>query len=109
MVGGSVNKNGSLIARAEQVGSDTALARIVRMVEQAQGSKPPIARLADNISAVFVPAAILIALTAAVIWLIAGEQFPLQDEDKFRPLNNMAIYSVLLVVPVYLIIFFSFG
>lgn len=75
VVGGSVNLNGSFIYVSERVGDDTILAGMIRMVEQAQGSKAPIARLADRISGVFVPSVAAIALLSAIIWLIAGESF----------------------------------
>ncbi|MFZ5860811.1 MAG: heavy metal translocating P-type ATPase [Spirochaetota bacterium] len=69
---GTINLNGSLVMIAEKVGEDTALARIIRLVEEAQSSKAPIARLADQVSAVFVPVVMGIALIAAFGWLIAG-------------------------------------
>jgi len=70
--GATVNQAGRLLVRATAVGADTALAGIVRMVEQAQGSKAPIQRLADRVSSIFVPAVILIALTTTLIWLALG-------------------------------------
>ena len=73
VVGGSVNGRGSFTFRAEKVGSDTALARIVKLVEDAQGSKAPVARLADKVAAVFVPVVFGIALAAALVWLLLGE------------------------------------
>jgi Cu+-exporting ATPase len=73
LTGGTINKNGALTFRAERVGADTALARIIALVEEAQGSKAPIARLADQVSGVFVPAVFAIALIAAAIWLISGQ------------------------------------
>ena len=73
VVGGSVNMNGSFIYVSERVGDDTVLAGMIRMVEQAQGSKAPIARLADKISGVFVPTVTVIAIVSALIWLFAGE------------------------------------
>ncbi len=73
VVGASLNKNGFLKVRAQKVGEDTALAQIVRLVEEAQGSKAPIARLADKVAGVFVPTVMAIALLAAIAWLIAGE------------------------------------
>ena len=73
VVGGSLNKNGSILFRAERVGRDTVLAQIIRLVEEAQGSKAPIAKLADVVSGYFVPAVIGIAIAAAAGWLIAGE------------------------------------
>jgi Cu+-exporting ATPase len=75
VIGASLNKNGSLKYRASRVGKDTALARIIRLVEDAQGSKAPIARLADIIAGYFVPVVIVLALAGAVAWYLAGESF----------------------------------
>jgi Cu+-exporting ATPase len=72
VVGASINKNGSITFRATKVGADTMLARIIKLVEDAQGSKAPIAQLADVVSGVFVPVVFLIALLAAGAWLLAG-------------------------------------
>ena len=71
----SINKNGTFVFRASKVGDETALAQIIRLVEEAQGSKAPIARLADVISGYFVPIVFLIGLIAAVLWLVSGESF----------------------------------
>lgn len=73
VVGATINKNGFLKYRSEKVGEDTALSRIIKFVEEAQGTKAPIARLADTISAYFVPAVLALALIACFGWLIAGE------------------------------------
>lgn len=70
LVAGSVNGEGSLVMLATAVGHDTRLARIIRLVRDAQGSKAPIARLADKVSYYFVPAVMLFALLAALAWLI---------------------------------------
>lgn len=70
---GTMNKNGALLFRAERVGSETTLARIIALVEEAQGSKAPVARLADQISGVFVPVVFIIALLASLAWLISGQ------------------------------------
>jgi len=67
----TLNTTGSLRFRAEKVGDDTALSQIIRLVEEAQGSKAPIARLADKVSGAFVPVVFLIALIAGLAWLIA--------------------------------------
>jgi Cu+-exporting ATPase len=78
VIGGTINKAGSFRFRAEKVGRDTVLAQIVRLVREAQGSKAPIARLADQISAYFVPAVMGIALLAFVAWFVlapSGEAF----------------------------------
>lgn len=75
VTGGSINGEGLLRFRVTQVGEDTALSKIIKLVEEAQGKKAPIAKLADIISGYFVPAVLGIALLAAVIWLIAGQDF----------------------------------
>lgn len=74
LVAGSVNGEGSLTLRAEAVGQDTRLARIIRMVREAQGSKAPIARLADRVSFYFVPAVMAFALLAALSWLVFSNE-----------------------------------
>ena len=74
LFGATVNQSGQLLMRVSAVGSDTALAEIVRMVEEAQASKAPIQRLADRIAAVFVPVVILIAITTTAIWLATGNE-----------------------------------
>ncbi len=71
---GTLNKAGSIVFRATRVGADTALARIIKLVRQAQNSKPPIGRLADNIAAVFVPVVMLIALIAGLVWFNTGPE-----------------------------------
>ncbi len=77
VLGGAVNRDGSLIVRAIAVGADSALSRITRMVEQAQEGKAPVQRLADRVSAVFVPVIIGIALlTFAAWWAIGGAFLP---------------------------------
>jgi Cu+-exporting ATPase len=70
--GATMNTTGSFRFRATKVGRETALAQIVQLVEEAQGSKPPIARLADRVSGIFTPIVIAIALLAAGAWLLAG-------------------------------------
>ena len=69
---GALNGTGGFIMRATRVGADTTLARVIRLVEEAQGSAAPVQRLADRVSAWFVPAVGLIALAAAVVWLFVG-------------------------------------
>ncbi|MGD8250877.1 MAG: heavy metal translocating P-type ATPase [Desulfobacterales bacterium] len=77
VTGGTINGSGLLRIRAEKVGRDTALAQIVRLVQQAQGSKAPIQAMADRIAAVFVPAIIGIALlTFGIWWTLGGEVVP---------------------------------
>lgn len=72
VVGATINKNGTITYRATKVGKDTVLAQIIMMVEDAQGSKAPIARLADVISGVFVPVVILLAAVSAIAWYFLG-------------------------------------
>ena len=72
VIGATMNTTGSFTFSATKVGADTALAQIIRLVERAQGSKPPIARLADVIAAYFVPAVIGIASLTFVVWLVLG-------------------------------------
>ncbi len=73
VTGASINKNGTITFRATRVGSDTALAQIIKLVEAAQGSKAPIAQLADVVSGYFVPIVMFIALAAGAAWLITGQ------------------------------------
>ena len=72
VVADTINKSGSIVFRAERVGKDTALAQIINMVKRAQNSKPPIGRLADMISAYFVPVVMIIAVISALAWLNYG-------------------------------------
>lgn len=72
VVGGTINKNGSLTFRATRVGADTVLSQIIKMVESAQAEKPPIQQLADKIAGVFVPVVIVIALVTFGVWLGFG-------------------------------------
>jgi len=75
VIGGTINKQGLLRFKATKVGRETALAQIIQMVERAQGSKAPIQRVVDQVSAYFVPAVIGFALLVFVIWLLAGAAF----------------------------------
>jgi len=74
VVGGSVNQTGALLFRATHVGSETTLARIVRLVEDAQASRAPIQRLADRVAAVFVPIVLVIAGATCLAWLAFGPE-----------------------------------
>lgn len=68
LIGATINKNGTLTMRAEKIGKDTALASIIKIVEEAQGSKAPIQRMADTISGIFVPIVVAVAAIAFLIW-----------------------------------------
>ena len=72
VTGATVNGHGRLVVEATRVGSETTLSRITRLVEQAQTGKAPVQRLADRISAVFVPAVLVVALVTFVLWLVTG-------------------------------------
>ena len=72
VIGGTINQTGSLIVRADKVGRDTMLARIVQMVAEAQRSRAPIQRVADRVAAWFVPAVIAIAIAAFLVWATVG-------------------------------------
>lgn len=88
VVGASINKTGFIKYRATKVGKDTALSQIVKLVEDAQGSKAPIAKMADVISSYFVPTVIILAVIASIGWLIAGE----------TPLFAITIFIAVLVI-----------
>ncbi|WP_339900464.1 heavy metal translocating P-type ATPase [uncultured Gilvimarinus sp.] len=74
VVAGTINKSGSVVFKATRVGKDTALAQIINMVKRAQNSKPPIGRLADVISAYFVPVVMITAVVSALVWLNFGPE-----------------------------------
>lgn len=90
VVGATLNKTGSFTFRATKIGSDTMLAQIIRLVQEAQGSKAPIQRLADLVSSYFVPIVIMLALATFVIWYdFGGEQALL-----FALLNTVAVLII---------------
>ena len=94
VVSGSLNLDGFLVFRAEQVGSDTALSRIIAFVRRAQGSKSPAARLADRIAAVFVPAIIVAALFTFAGWMLAGPA-----ESALRMAINNSVSVLIIACP----------
>lgn len=75
VIGASINKNGYVKYRAEKVGADTVLSQIIKLVEEAQGSKAPIAKMADIISGYFVPVVIGLAIISALVWYIVGKDY----------------------------------
>lgn len=75
VIAGTINKSGFFKFKAQKVGSDTTLAQIIQLLEDASNSKAPIAKLADKISGIFVPIVIAIAILAAIIWLLLGQSF----------------------------------
>ena len=74
VIGGSIGVNGSLYVRVTRVGADTTLSKIIKIVEDAQGKKAPISKIADKVAGVFVPIVMAIAVLAAIVWLIAGQE-----------------------------------
>jgi Cu+-exporting ATPase len=90
VIGATINKTGSFKFRATKVGKETMLAQIIRMVEEAQGSKPPIARLADTIASYFVPAVIGAAVITFVIWYFFGPEPAL----TYAVLNFVAVMII---------------
>jgi Cu+-exporting ATPase len=75
VTGATINKSGSFKFRTTRVGADTVLAQIVKLVQEAQGSKAPVQRLADTIAAYFVPVVVGIAMVAFIVWLLVGQPF----------------------------------
>ena len=90
VVGGTINKTGSFTFRATRIGADTVLAQIVRMVEQAQGSKLPIQALVDRVTAWFVPAVLAAAALTFLIWLIFGPE----SAVTFARVNAVAVLII---------------
>lgn len=79
--GASINKNGSMKIKATAVGKDTVISKIIKLVENAQGSKAPIAKIADKVSAYFVPIVMLIAVSAGVVWYYLGSKGIVEIND----------------------------
>lgn len=75
VIGGSINENGALYVTVSRVGEETTLKRIIRFVEDAQGKKAPISKIADKVAGVFVPVVMVIAVASAVAWAVAGQPF----------------------------------
>ena len=91
VIGGTVNRMGSFVFEATRVGRDTMLARIVQMVEQAQGSRPPIARLADVVSGIFTPIVLSIAIATFAIWFVAA---PVETRFTMALVNFVAVLII---------------
>ena len=88
VIGASINKNGSIQYKATKVGKESTLAQIIRMVEDAQSSKAPIAKLADQISGIFVPIVLVLAVITFGFWLLMGQSF------EFSMANMIAVLVI---------------
>lgn len=91
VIGGTINKFGSFKYRAQKVGKDTVLQQIINLIEQAQGSKAPIQKLADIVSSYFVPSVILIAFLTLILWLIFA---PSEIRISFALMNFVAVLII---------------
>ncbi len=96
VIGATINKQGSFIYEATKVGRDTVLAQIIRLVEEAQGSKAPIQKMADRVSSIFVPAVIFLALLTFFGWILLGPSIPAGAENT--PLTRAIINMVAVLV-----------
>ncbi len=100
LIGATMNQHGLLRMRAMKIGADTILASIIRMVEQAQGSKAPIQRLADTISSIFVPTVLVIAALTFLAWSLLGTVFGLQTAGAMGSSSNAWIIAIVAAVTV---------
>ena len=100
VIGATINQTGMLRVRATRVGSETTLAGIIRMVEQAQGSKAPIQRLADTVSGIFVPAVLVIALLTFIGWTVAGYVFGFAPQGAAEGMAVTSPWIVALVAAI---------
>lgn len=101
VIGATINKNGFIKFKAEKVGSDTVLSQIIKSVEDAQGSKAPVQRLADKVSAYFVPTVIIIAILTISIWLILGGVYgftPIRDAIEQNWYTHAILNTVAVLV-----------
>lgn len=96
VIGGTINTDGRLVVQVRKTGSETALAQIVRLVEKAQSTKPPVQRLADRISAIFVPAVLLIALVTGLGWYAYATANGWEPGQTWGVIAN-AVCSVLII------------
>ncbi len=97
VIGATINKNGSLRVRIEATGKDTTLSKIIKLVEEAQGSKAPIAKLADKISLYFVPTVIAIAFTSSLLWYFAGVK-GFVELNQTPEIFSLTIFIAVLVI-----------
>ena len=95
----TINQNGALTCRAERVGQDTTLSQVIRLVRDAAATKAPLAKTADKVSGIFVPAVTCIALLTFVIWLLLGQTFTVifdhgtDEETRAMGMSAVVEYS----------------
>ena len=96
VIGGTLNKQGSFKFEATKIGKDTALAQIIRLVEEAQGSKAPIQRIADQVSAIFVPAVVIASILTYLVWQLFAVSPPGPGSSQFARalLNSVAVLLI---------------
>ena len=99
VVGATLNKHGSLKFEATKIGKNTVLSQIIKLVEEAQGSKAPIQRIADQVSAIFVPAVVSIALITYLIWQFAVPVAPGPESSQFARAMLNAVAVLLIACP----------
>jgi len=99
VVGATLNKHGSLKFEATKIGKNTVLSQIIKLVEEAQGSKAPIQRIADQVSAIFVPAVVSIALITYLIWQFAVPAAPGPESSQFARAMLNAVAVLLIACP----------
>ncbi len=96
VIGGTLNRDGALTVRVTAIGENTALAQIIKLVDDAQNAKPPVQRLADRISAIFVPAVLVLAACVGVAWLVYGMHAGWEMRDTWGRVANV-VCSVLII------------
>ena len=95
VIGGTINKQGRFKFVSTKIGSDTLLSTIIKMVEEAQGSRAPIQRIADKVSGIFVPVVLSIATATLIVWMAAGSQFmPFSDALTYGLLNFVGVLVI---------------
>ena len=99
VVGGTINKSGTFLFQAKRIGKDTALARIIELVRQAQNSKPAIGRLVDKISAVFVPMVMIIAVLTCLAWFNFAELLGVSNETRLSYMLATTMTVLIIACP----------
>lgn len=90
MLAGTINQNGAFTMTAQKVGKNTVLAQIIRMVQEAQGSKAPVQRIVDKVTAVFVPVVLAVAVLTFLVWIVAGGA----DDFSYAMLSAVSVLVI---------------